>query len=372
MDLASQCLLGLLTPITIYVASLTTYSLWTSLIVVNPITVILIVTILKRFGSPAGQATSSSSSSSSVQLRLIKRERVNGAQASPIRTYCCDSHEDKAYSYYRCWIVSAHISLLFSIHNTLVSNLQISFAELSLLYFSYLILLGLIINLRRKIANVLERIDLSSSSPAANLTATTSLRESKQPEVSQQQQQLACNGKACDGICYMKMLVYPIMGQASTFVTGTYIEEDRTSHLESSSSASDTQTMANVNDSDSSTITSARIFEQTNRQLGSEKMIRRIAEFNSPKSDSATGGSYLILCNVLHLFILLQYIYLFLTYSCATIPSKFGLAIIMPYDCTYIFDDNNDQARRSIFCAILTLQVLLSQVALFCRSLLLV
>lgn len=143
MDLTSRCLICLITPITFYIAQSNHLLMLTTLSLANPFTVVLLIWFLNSLSTVP---------TTNKMKTKVPKHNDNALLEISEKFHCCDFTEDRIYIYYRLWASSTHIILLWTIQCNLVSSLQISCTELTLLYGSYFILLGLILNIRHQIS----------------------------------------------------------------------------------------------------------------------------------------------------------------------------------------------------------------------------
>lgn len=82
------------------------------------------------------------------------------------------------------------------------------------------------------------------------------------------------------------------------------------------------------------------------------------------KDESAVTSLLIAFLHFMHIVILAQYAYLNLTYSCGSKPTIFGIKILMPYDCSLVFDDA--ALRVPLYCGLLSTQLMLCNIVYLC------
>lgn len=312
MRLAFHIFFWTVTPASLYIAKIGATCLYSTLLVASPISVI---SIAKYLGSLSANHQNDVETSNRVRTDLIHLDQSvdilkEAETGSSLRI--SQLKEDFTYVYLWDWLVSFHMTSLFVFLHHTVASLQISFIEVSILLWTYivlcLVLLFLKLSLLSNSTNVLSSDVGKRTSRIANLSHSGSC------------------------ICLKSIaLLVPLPGLTKR-----------------------SELTYNFKHTDSN-------------ELEAQKVPRSRVPPKWKMFEATTHLSYLISCNLLHLFGLAVYSYLSITFSCSSRMTIFGTAILIPDDCQHI---NNDVvARSTMFCAAYSAQVFLCQAAFLIASL---
>jgi hypothetical protein len=403
-------------PLSAYLSQSNHQSLWGVLFLSNPFTIFLLISSLAKSnnnsyysGYKLGTAPTSSSApidrrgpaaANLASPRLPKptfefddSHGGDPANNSGRTLFCCSKDRDTMYWFYKYLMYSTHLTLLWITRDNLVYGLQVSSKELCLLYGSYTLLICFVLNLKSHICRIRERC-LSAGRPSMDSTAAQQLLKSNREN---DEDKISTSGHpennriVCEQICFLKLLAHPkrILKRATTNNFNSSVDQWRRNHsLSSPSTTSASRPNGSPTENQQQQTIEVETLpipyvhmdqlqyngQQVNELHMVERASRLYAQVNRRQHHSSgsilariiqpTSAPYLAICNFIHLFIMLQYTYLNITFTCASKPSRFGLVLLIPYDCSAVFDMDNNQARLSMFAAIASAQILICQLVM--------
>lgn len=136
MDFAARSFLFIGTPILLCLSRVSLIFLLGTLIVFNPFTIFLLIKALRYYATPR------------ASRYLVLNIETNSEVSDETQIKGKKSHTSYHDDYYRIWLISTHLTYLTVFEYYLVSSLQISVSESSLLLVSYMILLITLIDLK--------------------------------------------------------------------------------------------------------------------------------------------------------------------------------------------------------------------------------
>lgn len=260
-------------------------------------------------------------------------------------------------SYFRLWLLSTHATLLYCFSHYNLSSLQFSFAEWNTLSLPYIILLIMIINLRYSINKIKQDFhsqngprvvhSATRSRPVIEIHGTNSSvasyidNDNDATEINNHDDVANWLRKIDASIVYERLLLDPYLSlriwrtnvpKAKLDTVPISKEEDVDNHDAEGDRSS------YLNDSDFASIVANGSNENRN-------IIRNCSSLLS--SISRITPRYLLMCNVLHLIIMLTYSYMNITFACASqIMTRHLSSIIVPVNCNYIFDEETNRIDR--------------------------
>lgn len=352
MDLIAKCTIFLVSPVSLLIAQSSYQALFCTLILANPFTIVLLIKALDYI-----IPSSSFAESRAGAISIARHTRRNDGEekkrkydtTNPSISYCCSYNEDKIYLYFKYWLISAHLTLVISFNRYTASSLQISTSELILIFGSYVALHILLINLKNHIHKTITQINSSQKDQDAIVPLTGVKTSSAGQDTAMHY--------ICEGLCYMKKLANPYCCDCTSLADANskLPSDDVNIHLVGYNDTPINQPDVNF---------SKTTYTQSKRSANNIFKISHLL-FNR-LTTNPTKTSYLVTCNVIHMIILALHAYYNLTFTCASNISRFGTALLIPVDCSDIFD--NETARTSMFAAVYSAQILCCQMAFISQS----
>lgn len=141
MNMISTIFIYLLTPCLAYLAQLTYHSLFATLCLANPFSIVLLLSssFLSDSKYPKLKQKQSSSSNNSNNSSSVLCEESS---------QCCSRYYDQLYLFYKHWLISTHATFLFIFQYYIVPSLKVSLTEVTILHGLYIGLILCVIHLR--------------------------------------------------------------------------------------------------------------------------------------------------------------------------------------------------------------------------------
>lgn len=355
MDLWIKCIIVLSSPILLCIAQISYRSLLSVVVLGNPFALSILITGLNFATTRSKDSVDNEKLSSSSNNRLNITRQVSS---------CCSYESDKVILYFKIWIISTHLTFLFSFQYFAVPSLTVTISELGLLYGSYSLLLILILNLKSQVYRVTE--ELTSPSQSDSAMPLTKKSHSTVPKCNvnisngvSSSTTGSSSKRSCDQLCYLMMLAYPIIRRDKNL---DWINGNGSRQLSDSSFRLNGQFKFDDHSNDDEKYPEDKLD-------ASMVFIRKMMHYDlrSSKHPISIRNNYLLLCNILHLVILAQIFYLNVTYTCACNTSKlFGRSLLIPMECSDIYD--RVDARSSMFVSVYSGQLFFCHLVFLFKS----
>lgn len=323
-------------PVSLYVAQLDSDKLFATLLVANPFSVVLIISSLKYLDTNVLSQIVHKTKNRILKIASTDHQ-ASSKRREPYKQRNHTNDDIQIYDYYRNWLVSSHITFLFTFLFYTVASLQISLAEINILFCTYIILILMILNLKYSLWS-----SMSSGNGQSSPGVGTPLTEPNNNDGSftvgfSHNSNESSISNAFNSSLYLALLANPL--------TNRHLATRRTR-----------ETIANPDE---------RI-NQTQKQSLFWPSIMKSNPLQQLQSFTRYPH-YLIICNILHMAALAIVAYLSITFSCSSTMSKLGTALLIPVDCSHVYD--SETARISMFSAIYSAQIFLFHLVFFCNSL---
>lgn len=324
MDLSSRCILSFIVPISMELAKTSYVSLAWAILLVNPFTIVLLISVLDHLVSIESPYRYRNIDFEAKRANIENQDDKRSSSSERVRpTSCCSAEEDRNYVYYKHWLFSTHFAQLYALNLYVFPSNRLSSKETNLLLASYALLVFMISKLKRELASrdSKSRSILNSNPiialPLTEAPASGGALPSGSPPL------------RCENICYLKQLAHPT---ATASKTDDQPNENRDAYLSIDTFEDD---LANSNH----VIYNTRMF--------TKKLLCNL---------NPTHKWFLRSCNFLHILILAQLLYLNVTCSCESRLTRFGSSLLVPVDCSAVYEDTS--ARITMFNAIFSGQLL--------------
>lgn len=324
----STIFIYIFTPILAYLAQLNYCTLFATLCLANPFSFMLLLSSLYLLDSNQSRWRPNRILSNGCDETSQTPEggcEFSIKEASR-RSQCCSRLYDQIYLHYKHWIVSVHLTFIFSLIINILPTLKVSLEEVTILYILYGTLTLCILYLK-------QYNTLISKIRSNNLSTAVLTSGNCQTEVNSMQNHKSVENAICDQICYLKLLANPM--QLPVRTTKSNLIE--TMDIED-------QKKPNPN---------LALNDDLDPVIKSSSFSRKL----SPVNLGPNSAIFLITCNIIHILILAQITYLNLTYACLCSLTGFGTTLLIPEDCSDIYQENDK--RFAMFNALYSAQLML-------------
>lgn len=394
-----------ITPLLLIFARTSAQNLLLSLLLGNPFTILLLFTILDIIQNRLSNQKFTLKSIATFKGKLARFKFITNSALNddidktnlPCRRSSISRHESiynnkeqtysRKVSYFRLWLISTHATLLYCFSNYNLTSLQFSFAEWNTLSLPYLLLTIMLIKLRysiihikncnqvidgrgpravRECANHENAIEICSMS---NSSATNDNYSSIDVTDVHDRTYNDCKivnwlTKTDSTIIYEKLLVDPSLSLDIWQTSGV---NEKPNKVLISKNSNKTDEQEREEHSFSLTNDENENSNDNNSNCCNSRRTKSKESTMNPRSLFQINPRYILICNILHLMIMLAYFYMNITFACASqIITRYLSFILMPINCNYIFDEETN--RVAMFCATYSAQIFLAQLAFLSKT----
>lgn len=350
MDKLVKWILSAMTPILALIAIDSHHSLLGALLLFNPFTMITMIAFFDYLISSRQAALNKAKQICATKERT---RQVNDKNLLEPDEDCCSAETDSIYMHYNCWLRSTHLTL-FLVFQFVVASLELSIFELSITHILCIALAFMILDLKQYTIGMIS---------ASNNTSTTALLLGKDNNFNKSPYNYQMPTKCELQFCHLKMLAHPTLLYRSN---QNYSRDIRNLGAKNASLVAECMDDGSIGPQ-TGAAHKQREFSMTKSTSRTIILLEDLIHLVSGTFKQSIGTKgYLVTCNIFHLALLASYAYFNLTFSCACNLSRFGKAIIIPVDCSDVY--NNRLARVTMFCGVYAGQLFLCHLVFLFKS----